>query len=197
MHTKVWHFSPTPSPVNYKSKLFFHWGFLFRVTFSPSALTPIWPKKCLLNVELSMFNASLFDAHILPDWGFITFFHNCSHCIWSVWLLYLYSLCQDMLMHTGLVSLPKNFWRRDARSQDDQFSKKTLERRTQGEILKLRLNVWKDSVAAIVGAAAAAGVLSCWPGARLGRAPRGRGKWEGGSRKGRQGFRNGVKSPTG
>ena len=52
------------------------------------------------------------------------------------------------------------------------------------EILKLRLNVWKDSVAAIVGAAAA-GVLSCWPGARLGRAPRGeseRGEAERGGR---------------
>ena len=51
--------------------------------------------------------------------------------------------------------------------------------------MKLRLNVWKDSVAAIVGAAAAAGVLSCWPGARLGRAPRGeseRGEAERGGR---------------
>ena len=195
MHTKVWHFSPTPSPVN-KSKLFFHLGFLFRVTFSPSALTPIWPKNvCLgLYVELWMFNASFFMlTSSLADVS--------SH------FSQLQSLLMKRLAFIFIFTMPRHA---DAHWSGQPAKELLKERCTQS-----RWSSWQENfrdvnsrgdfeaeVECVEGFGGRhCGSCCCWcivllAWSQAWESTQG-GKWEGGSRKGRQGFRNDVKSPTG
>ena len=123
----MWHFSPTPSPVNYKSKLFFHLGFLFRVTFSPSALTPIWPKKCLLGSLCWTFNVQCQLIWCsLPPW--LRFHHIFSQ---------LQSLLMKRLAFIFIFTMPRHA---DAHWSGQPAKELLKERCTQS-----RWSIWQEN----------------------------------------------------